>query len=59
MVFTKKHGGGEDRVGLRLGGTGGHKGILPAVRGFGGGWGGAWCLDNDPDINMNASVNKS
>ena len=26
---------------------------------FGGGWGGAWCLDNDPDINMNTSVNKS
>ena len=57
MVFTKKHGGGEDKVGL--GGAGGHKGTQPAVRGFGGGWGGAWCLDNDPDINMNASVNKS
>ena len=33
MVFTKKHGGGEDRVGL--GGAGGHKGTQPAVRGFG------------------------
>ena len=32
MVFTKKHGGGEDRVGL--GGAGGHEGTLPAVRGF-------------------------
>lgn len=36
MVFTEKHGGGEDRVGLRFGGAVGHRGILPAVRGFGG-----------------------
>lgn len=44
MVFTKKHGGGEDRVGL--GGAGGHEGTLPAVRGVGGGWGvlGAWIM---------------
>ena len=59
MVFTEKHRGGEDRVGLRLGGAGGLRGILPAVRGFGGRWGGARCLDDDPDINMNTSVNKS
>lgn len=49
MVFTEKHRGGEDRVGLRLGGAGGLRGILPAVRGFGGRWGGARCLDDDPD----------
>ena len=49
MVFIEKHRGGEDRVGLRLGGAGGLRGILPAVRGCGGRWGGARCLDDDPD----------
>ena len=46
MVFTEGQRGGEDRVGLRLGGAGGHRGILPAVRGFGDGEEvrGAWIM---------------